>query len=140
MAGADPALMNAKDSPANLAQAYQDVMAQLKDQAQQTNAMVPGVDSKDLLHAMIDGNHGDNSRHQNIRAILAGGYPGIVGPLDQLIIELKQALAQTQRSDTVKQPNLDEAPPAYRSAVSDYFETMSKNYHPDGGKHDPNNP
>jgi len=140
MAGADPALMNAKDSPANLAQAYQDVMAQLKDQAQQTNAMVPGVDSKDLLHAMIDGNHGDNSRHQNIRAILAGGYPGIVGPLDQLIIELKQALAQTQRSDTVKQPNLDEAPPAYRSAVSDYFESMSKNYHPDGGKHDPNNP
>jgi hypothetical protein len=59
-----------------------------------------------------------------------------VGPLDQLIIELKQALALAQRNEVVKQPDLDEAPPAYRSAVSDYFEAMSKTYHPEGSEPD----
>jgi hypothetical protein len=63
-----------------------------------------------------------------------------VSPLDQLISELKKALVLAQRNVVVKQPNLDDAPAAYRSAVSDYFETMSKNYHPDSGDHPANKP
>ncbi len=127
-------------SPAVAAQAYRDILANLKDEAQLTNATVPGVNASHLLQVVNQGGPGDSSPHQNGPVIMTGGYEGIVSPLDQLISELKKALVLAQRNVVVKQPNLDDAPAAYRSAVSDYFETMSKNYHPDSGDHPANKP
>ena len=132
---------NSKESPAVLAQAYREVLADLKAEAEMTNIAVPNAHTSALMQAVTYGGPGDNGqRHWGSPVIMVGGYPGIVGPLDQLIIELKQALALSQRDEVVKQPNLDEAPPAYRSAVSDYFETMSKDYHPDGADPDTKKP
>ncbi len=106
-----------------------------------TNIAVPNAHTSALMQAVTYGGVGDNGQvHLTVPVIMVGGYPGIVGPLDQLIIELKQALALAQRNEVVKQPNLDEAPPAYRSAVSDYFEAMSKDYHPDSGEPDAKKP
>jgi hypothetical protein len=70
----------------------------------------------------------------------SAGYKVIAQPLDQLIVDLQQAITHAQREEVVKQPDLDDAPPAYRSAVSDYFETMSKNYHPDSADADAKKP
>ncbi len=113
----------------------------MKAEAEMTDVAVPNAQAGPLLRAVAQGGPGDNSRrHLNGQVLMAGGYPGIVGPLDELITELKQALALAQRNEVVKQPNLDEAPPAYRSAVSDYFEAMSKDYHPDGGAPDVKKP
>jgi hypothetical protein len=123
---------NLKASPEVLGQAYREVMAELRDEAQLTNVALPNANANRLLQAVTGGGK-DSANYTPSSAILTGGYQGIATPLDQLIIELKQALALEQRNEVVKQPNLDEAPPAYRSAVSDYFEKMSKNYHPDSG-------
>jgi hypothetical protein len=59
------------------------------------------------------------------------GYRMLAAPLDQLIADLTALQARAARQDVIKQPDLDEAPAAYRPAVSDYFEKMSRDYHPD---------
>jgi hypothetical protein len=110
------------------------VLADLKTEAEVSKVAVPQAHTSDLMQALAGpGHNNDRPSHLTTPFLLSGGFPGIVGPLDQLISELKQALAGAQRTQVVKQPNLDEAPAAYRSAVSDYFEAMSKDYHPDGG-------
>ncbi len=138
----NPANPNSKQSPAVLAQAYREVLADLKNEAEMANVAVPQAHSGELMQAVTNAGHGANDPppHLTIPVIVNGGFPGIVGPLDQLIIEMKQAMAQAQRNEVVKQPNLDEAPPSYRSAVSDYFEGMSKDYHPDSGDQDTKKP
>jgi hypothetical protein len=128
---------NSQPSPAVLNQGYHDVMAELRDEAQLTHAMIPNANATPLLQAVMIGGQGD-AHHPN--ALLAGGFQGIATPLDQLISELKEALALAQRNEVVKQPDLDDAPPTYRSAVSDYFEAMSKKFHPDSEKPNPPEP
>jgi hypothetical protein len=119
--------------PAVLDQAYRDVLANLRDDAQMTNVTVPDVNATDLLLAVT------SAGGVRVRTVVsriqgpASGFEGIVTPLDRVIFKLKQALALAQRNEVVKQPDPDDAPPAYRSAVSEYFEKMSKDYHPDNG-------
>jgi hypothetical protein len=133
---------NFKGSPAVREQGYREVLAQLSDEAQLTHVVIPKANADALLQAVTEAGVGGGGPHEPERnpANLRGGFEGIISPLDQLIIELKAALAVTQRDEVVKQPDLDEAPPAYRSAVSDYFEAMSKDYHPDNADPKPPKP
>ena len=130
-------------SPAVLDRAYRDLLSDIKEKAQLSNATIQSVNAGTLLKAVSDteSSYGTGGgSHAPTTRFLGSGFAGIATPLDQLIRELKEALAVAQRNEVIKQPNTDEAPPAYRSAVSDYFETMSKKYRPDSGDTDTNKP
>jgi hypothetical protein len=103
----------------------------LQDQAQLAKAAVPNLNAQPLVQSV---NQATQEAHDNAhgKANIVHGYQAIAAPLDQLISDLEEAAAHAQRQEIVRQPDLDDTPPAYRSAVSDYFETMSKDYHPDG--------
>ena len=58
-------------------------------------------------------------------------YQAIEPPLRELISLLQVLQRHSRREEAIRQPELDESPPAYRSAVSDYFESLSRDYHPD---------
>jgi hypothetical protein len=131
--GSDPEPGPGQTNPAVLKQAYRDVLANLRDEAQMTNVTVPDVNASDLLRAVTGGKGSGGGIPMNTIPAPAHGFEDIVTPLDRVIFELKQALALAQRNEVVKQPDLDDAPPAYRPAVSEYFEKMSKDYHPDSG-------
>jgi hypothetical protein len=57
-------------------------------------------------------------------------YQSIAPPLAQLTTDLEALETHLQRQELVTTPDLDQAPPSYRPAVSDYFESMSRDYHP----------
>jgi len=120
-------------------QAYREVLADIKDQAEQAKAAVPTTDNSTLLQS-VDHAQETARLRPNSASNVTAGYAIVAKPLDQLIVDLQKALTLASRAEVVKQPNLDEAPPAYRSAVSDYFEAMSKNYHPDSGDADTKKP
>ena len=71
---------------------------------------------------------------------MVNAYRVIAPPLEKLIRDLTTMIAQAQRADLIRQPDLDEAPPSYRPAVSDYFENMSKDYHPESTDGDTKKP
>jgi hypothetical protein len=130
---------NTKVTTPDLAQAYQEVMANLIDQTEQGSAMVPPATAAALTTAIA--NVEQSTRNQpETGADIAHAYQVISVPLDKLISSLIEEAALAQREEVVKQPNLDEAPAAYRSAVSDYFETMSRDYHPDNNDQDAKKP
>jgi hypothetical protein len=115
------------------------VLADIKDQAEQAKAAVPSTDNSTLLQT-VERAQETTRTHPNSASNVTTGYDFIAKPLDQLIVDLQKTMTLALRAEVVKQPNLDEASPAYRSAVSDYFEAMSKNYHPDSGDADPKKP
>jgi len=121
--------------PAAVVQGYRELIANLKDEAQMTKTLVPNSSAAVLMHTVLHLDEDTSYRQANPMNVVTG-YQAIAAPLDQLLFELQQAMAHAQHDEIVKQPDLDDAPPAYRSAVSDYFETMSKDYHPDSS--DPN--
>ncbi len=49
-------------------------------------------------------------------------------PLKELIGLLRAELADTKREHILTEQDLTQAPPAYRPAVADYFEQLSRNY------------
>ncbi len=109
--------------------ALREVVADLKNQTQQVSVVVPSVNTGEMQHQLrdlagTDYQAGDTSN-------LVRAYQALAPPLDKLITELRAVAVRTEREDVVEQPDLDEAPRLYRPAVSDYFETLSRNYHPD---------
>jgi multisubunit Na+/H+ antiporter MnhB subunit len=121
------------------AQAYREVIDNLKDEAQRVDATIPDNNTGALMQAVIHADQ-DTSYRPASAVNIVHGYEAIAAPLDKLILDLEQAAAHAQRQEVVKQPNLDDAPPPYRQAVSDYFETMSRDYHPDGSDQDAKKP
>lgn len=120
-------------------QAYRDVLADIQDQIEQVRAAVPSANITAVMQSVEHARQDVRARPNNMSNATAG-YEIIAKPLDQLIVDLQQAMAHAQRDEVIKQPDLDEAPAAYRSAVSDYFETMSKDYHPDSADADTKKP
>ena len=126
-------------APPLVAQAYREVIADLKDEAQRTAAALPASNAGALL-GLLDRAEQDTRYRQTTATNIVNGYQTIAAPLDKLISDLAEAAAHAQRDEIVKEPDLDTAPPAYRSAVSDYFESMSRDYHPDSGDQDARKP
>ena len=110
-------------------QAFRDVMANLKDLAQQADAAHPSQETKDFLQTVSQ--QSETLYQAGGVANVVHGYDAIAPPLNQLILDLKEAEAHAERDAVIRQPDLNEAPAAFRPAVSDYFESMSKDYHPD---------
>ncbi len=130
---------NSNKAPSGYSEAYHEVIADLKDEAQLANATVQNANTTALMNAVI--RYDQDTRYRDVTSVnVVHGYQAIAGPLDQLLFELKADVAHAQRDEVVKQPDLDDAPPAYRSAVSDYFESMSKDYHPDSDTPNTNKP
>ena len=109
--------------------AYREALQDLQNQTQQ---------SQQLLRVYEDGGIGKliqrfntDSRYRPITDTdVVHFYTDLQKPLDALIAQLEAQAEHAQRTETVKAPNLDDTPVAYRSAVSDYFEAMSRDYHP----------
>ncbi len=120
-------------------QAYREIIVDLKDEAQRADVTV-GDDKTAAFLKSVTRVLGDTSYRKVDEVNVVHGYQALAEPLDKLILDLEQAAAHAQREDVVKQPNLDDAPAAYRSAVSDYFETMSRDYHPDAPDQDAKKP
>ncbi len=55
-------------------------------------------------------------------------FDKIQGPLDSMIALLRDRLQQAQRSHDLSDQSDTAAPPAYRDAVADYFEQLSRDY------------
>jgi hypothetical protein len=120
------------------AAAYREALANVRNTAQQISSMVPGVDTRDVERRLTEiaaTPYGEASPENVVKA-----YQALAAPLDKLIADLSLVADRAQREDVVKQPEPDEAPPAYRDAVFDYFEKMSRDYHPDTGEQDTKKP
>ncbi len=121
------------------ARAYREVLADLKDEAQRADATVADSTTAALLKSVVRADQ--DMSYRNVTPVnVVQGYQAIAAPLDTLILDLEKAAAHAQRDEAVKQPNLDDAPANYRSAVSDYFESMSRDYHPDNADQDAKKP
>jgi len=118
--------------------AYHEILGELRDESQRASVLVPNLDSPGGVArslALEDNHYRETKVGNAVRA-----YEAIAPPLDKLISDLHVVLARAEREDIVKPPDLDEAPAAYRPAVSDYFEDMSRDYHPDSADKDPKKP
>jgi uncharacterized coiled-coil protein SlyX len=116
--------------------AYHEVMADVNDETQQAAAAIHGLDTTGVTAKVA--NLEDNHYRKTNGANVVRAYQALAPPLEKLISDLNTRLAQAQRENIVKPPDLDEAPAAYRAAVSDYFETLSRDYHPaDAGQATP---
>ncbi len=118
--------------------AYKEVLANMKDQVQQATAILPASDAAEIQKKIVNAADTHYRESSSVNIVLA--YQAIAAPLDKLITSLRELAVRAQREDVLKQPDLDEAPAAYRPAVSDYFESMSRDYHPDKADEDPQKP
>lgn len=105
-----------------------EAIADLRDGAQLATGVVPAADAQDLRDKLDNATHGQERDYTKEQ--IASTYNIIAAPLDKLIRDLTVIVERDKRNDILKQPDLEEAPPAYRPAVSDYFDTMSRDYHP----------
>jgi len=116
-------------APENMLRAYREAIEDLKNQTQQ---------SQQLLQVYQDGGIGkliqrfntDTRYRQITDTDVVHFFTDLQKPLDALIAALQEKADHAQRTETVAAPNLDDTPAAYRAAVSDYFEQMSRDYHP----------
>ena len=119
--------------------AYHEAIEDLKNQTQQ---------SQQLLQVYQDGGIGKliqrfntDARYRKITDTdFVHFFTDLQKPLDPLIAELQEKADHAQRTETVAAPNLDDTPAAYRAAVSDYFEQMSRDYHPPAPETAPTTP
>jgi hypothetical protein len=122
-----------------IGQAYRDVIADLRDETERIGSALPTATPPALTPALDQADQSSRD-HPVTGADIAHTDQVLSDPLDKLISNLVEEAALLQREEIVKQPDLDEAPAAYRSAVSDYFETMSRDYHPDHVDQNPPHP
>jgi hypothetical protein len=59
---------------------------------------------------------------------VAGLYLAIDPPLGEVIRLLREELNRAKRDHQLSEQSADTAPAAYRSAVADYFERLSRDY------------
>jgi hypothetical protein len=119
-------------------QAYAETMADISDAIQIVAAIDPNSTGSGPLGAVVSGMNA-TSRGASQRDIVRA-YRAVALPMDKLIAEVRMRLAQAERQEVIRQPDMDEAPAAYRPSVSDYFEAMSRNYRPDGAGGEPAKP
>jgi len=118
--------------------AFRETLANVQDQVQQVSTLVPPAEAQDIQAKL---NELQNHNGQKVPpANMVHAYRIIAPPLEKLIRDLTLMVGQAQREDLLRQPDLDEAPPSYRPAVSDYFENMSKDYHPESTGEDARKP
>jgi uncharacterized membrane protein YgcG len=130
------ATQNGPQTPANLTapspatlEAYHEAIENLKSQAQQTASIAPSA-SLDELQKMII-RYDKDTRYRPVSPVdIVRFYTDIEKPLERLILDLQKLQTHAQRTEIVKTPDLNETPAAYRPAVSDYFESLSRDYHP----------
>jgi hypothetical protein len=108
--------------------AFHEILSNVQDEAQQASSALPANGTEDV-QKQLDRFASNDAKVNQTDVVKA--YQAIAPPLDKLIQDLTVLAAQAQRQDLIKQPDLDDAPPSYRPAVSNYFENMSKDYHPD---------
>jgi len=120
--------------------AYREMMADVKAETQQAATMLPPNATSDMQQSLnnLNGVGNGTPYQQTSETNVVKAYQALAAPMDKLITELVAKQADVLRQDLVKQPDLDEAPALYRPAVSNYFETMSKDYHPDTADTPPN--
>ena len=122
----------------NSAKAYRELLADVKAALQQSSILAPQVQTGNVERQLNDAMA--NGFRQVTPQNMVHAYQAIAPPLDKLIADLRSLASTTEREDVVTQPNLDEAPVPYRAAVSDYFESMSRDYHPDDADADAKKP
>jgi hypothetical protein len=107
---------------------YREVLADMKEEMQQASVIVPNNETTDIQKKLtaLDDTHFRATDVANV----VRAYQEIAAPLDTLILSLRTMAAHAERENVVQLPDLDEATPLYRPAVSDYFEAMSRDYHP----------
>jgi hypothetical protein len=118
----------AAPSPATL-EAYREAIENLKSQAQQTANLAPSSSLNELQKTIIRYDK-DTSFRPVSPVDIVRFYTDIEKPLERLILDLQKLQVHAQRTEIVKTPDLNETPAAYRPAVSDYFEALSRDYHP----------
>jgi hypothetical protein len=59
---------------------------------------------------------------------VAAALGEMAGPLDEVVGLLNSKLLQSLRQYRLDDPNAAQPPPAYRDAVADYFERLSRDY------------
>jgi hypothetical protein len=120
-----------------------------EDQARQFAAELLDDLREDALDAgSVEGASGNSHKLRNVLGRAPGAswgldrLPGLFEeidpPLQGVIQCLRAELANARRPHQLVVAELDQAPPAYRPAVADYFERLSRDYEPaktpDSGK------
>ena len=75
-----------------------------------------------VIHRQIEISHG-----QPAAAFLAS-YGKLDEPISTILTLLRAALRQSSRQHLLTDQHVEQAPPAYRAAVADYFERLSRDY------------
>jgi hypothetical protein len=119
-------------------QAYAETMADIADEVQIVAAIDPNSAGSGPLGGVVSGMNASSRGASRLDIVRA--YRAVALPMDKLIAEVRVRLAQAERQEVVRQPDMDEAPAAYRPSVSDYFEAMSRDYRPDGEGGEPDKP
>ena len=114
---------------ASTLEAYREAIENLKNQTQQTANLAPKTSTDDLEKTII--RYDKDTSYRPVTPVdIVRFYTDIQKPLEKLIVDLEKLQAHSQRTEIVKTPDLNDTPPAYRPAVSDYFESLSRDYHP----------
>jgi hypothetical protein len=119
-------------------QAYAETMADIADEVQIVATIYPDSEGGGPLGAVVGGMNA-NSRGA-ARLDIVRSYRAVALPMDKVIAEVRMRLAQVERQEVIRQPDMDDAPAAYRPSVSDYFEAMSRDYQPEGAGGEPAKP
>ena len=99
-------------------------MRELHEQALDALAVKPDAPELKRMRQILGKTTGIGSIDGNVAAFAAEIDP----PLTGLITVLRQELAHFQRQHQLKDQQVAQAPPAYRPAVADYFEQLSRDY------------
>jgi hypothetical protein len=100
-----------------------EVMQDVGEETAEARAMLPQATETQELDAVVNGGSGDGTAGQVV--VMFGK---IQAPLDAVIGLLQAELQRSERQYRLNDQSADKAPPAYREAVADYFERLSRDY------------
>jgi hypothetical protein len=102
----------------------ENLLHELNDQTLDAMGMLPSTGEVKEVRAILKKNADVPPNTGNVVAFAAEINP----PLTGLITILRQELKQFQRQHRLNDPQIAQAPPAYRPAVAEYFEELSRDY------------
>jgi hypothetical protein len=137
---APPTGQNPATTPSNgssLTEAYHEAFQDLKNQTQQMAKVVPGADAAAVQDVII--RYDKDTTYRAVTGVdVVRFHADLQKPLEKAIIDIQALQQHAQRDEVVITPDLDETPAAYRPAVSQYFQDVSRDYHsvppPDNSK------
>ena len=107
---------------------YHEALQDLKNQTQQTARLVPNADATAVEQVII--RYDKDTSYRDVKGVdVVRFHTDLQQPLEKLITDVEALQQHAQRGGIVTTPDLDETPPAYRPAVSRYFEDVSRDYH-----------